>query len=170
MHFTIINLCAKLLINNNLTVAFAESITAGRLTYDFSTIENSASFLKGGVVCFSNETKEQLLSIPAQLTNQDNTGSLETTEAMARGLVTLMPSAQIHIAVNGAKLSVHSGYAGKQTGTVYICALLNSENLFSRRFEFDGSEDDIINQTIINVAYFLRHYLENKQLQLNHTA
>ena len=67
MHFTIINLCAKLLINNKLTIAFAESITAGRLTYDFSTIDNSAAFLKGGIVCFSNETKDQLLKIPAEL-------------------------------------------------------------------------------------------------------
>ena len=149
MHFTIINLCVKLLINNKLTIAFAESITAGRLTYDFSTIDNSVAFLKGGIICFSNETKDQLLYNPAEITKKAKYSSLEATEDMARGLARLIPSAQIHVGVN---------------------ALLNSEILFSREFQFDGTKEDIINQTIIHVAYFLRHYLENKQIQLNYTA
>lgn len=170
MHFTIINLCAKLLINNKLTIAFAESITAGRLTYDFSTIDNSVAFLKGGIICFSNETKDQLLNIPAELTKNVNYYSLEATEDMARGLARIIPTANIHVGVNGSNLSGDSEGIGDQTGTIYICALLNSEILFSREFKFDGTKEDIINQTIIHVAYFLRHYLENKQIQLNYTA
>ena len=37
----------KMLIGRNLTIAFAESATAGRLSADFSMIEDAGKFLKG---------------------------------------------------------------------------------------------------------------------------
>lgn len=49
---TVIENAATLLINKELTLAFAESATAGRAAAEFSLACNAGKFLKGGLVCY----------------------------------------------------------------------------------------------------------------------
>lgn len=40
--------CGELLVKNKLTIAFAESATAGRISAEFALIPDAGKFLKGG--------------------------------------------------------------------------------------------------------------------------
>ncbi len=51
--------CCELLLQNNLTIAFAESATAGRITSEFSLMHDAGKFLRGGFVCYNAGLKER---------------------------------------------------------------------------------------------------------------
>lgn len=49
---TNIQRAARLLLEKNLTIAFAESATAGRLSSEFSLPDDAGKYLKGAIVCY----------------------------------------------------------------------------------------------------------------------
>src|SRR5690554_2856777 len=82
--------CGKLLKKKELSIAFAESATAGRVMADFSLVEKAGDFLKGGLVCYDAYIKEDVLKVPHQLIEQYTAESAEVTKAAAIGLRELL--------------------------------------------------------------------------------
>ncbi|MES2419264.1 MAG: CinA family protein [Bacteroidota bacterium] len=77
--------CRALLIKRQLSIAFAESATAGRLTSDFSLVLDAGKFLKGGFVCYHICLKEETLGVPKDLIEKYTRESAEVTAAIAKG-------------------------------------------------------------------------------------
>jgi nicotinamide-nucleotide amidase len=50
-----ISICSKLMAEQGLTIAFAESATAGWLCSEFALTEESGKVLKGGIACYDAE-------------------------------------------------------------------------------------------------------------------
>ena len=92
---------SKLLAEKELTIAFAESATAGRLSYEFSLTPDSGKILKGGLVCYDACIKEDVLDIPRELIEKFTPESAEVTKELARRLHKVVPSADVFIAVTG---------------------------------------------------------------------
>jgi CDP-diacylglycerol--glycerol-3-phosphate 3-phosphatidyltransferase len=75
----------ELLRQRTLTVAVAESCTGGMLAAAITDQPGSSAYFKGGVVAYSNEIKERLLEVPAELLERHGAVSAEVAQAMAEG-------------------------------------------------------------------------------------
>lgn len=150
--------CGVLLREKGLTVAFAESATAGRLAMEFSLCRDSGKFLKGGIVCYDACLKEELLQVPETLIQKYTPESAEVTYAIADGLQLLMP-ADIHIGVTGLTSPGGSENAEKPVGTMFICCILDSSKIFEHREVFKGDPEEIILHTVERTAQLLAGFL-----------
>ena len=154
--------CGRLLIDQKLTIAFAESATAGRMASEFSLVPDAGKFLIGGLVCYDACLKEQLLKVPEELIKNLTPESMEVTMAIAIGLEKLIP-ASLHIGITGLTSSGGSETPEKPVGTMFIHALLQGKALFSDRILFQGSPEEIIKQTIEYTALSLINSLRQEQ-------
>ncbi len=145
---------ARLLIENKLTLAFAESATAGRASAEFSLACDAGKFLKGGLVCYDASMKTRLLGVPEQLIEEYTPESMEITEAIARGLRKIIV-ADIHIGITGLPCPGGSETPEKPVGTMFICALLHGAPWFSERLQLEGSHPQIVVKTVERVALLL---------------
>ncbi|WP_269539355.1 competence/damage-inducible protein A [Cerasicoccus fimbriatus] len=100
------------------TLAVAESCTGGLLANAFTDIPGASKVFAGGIVCYSNESKMELLGVPECLILQHGAVSAECAVAMAEGAAERLGT--------DYALSV-TGYAGpcggteeNPVGTVYI--------------------------------------------------
>ncbi|MFD2287614.1 nicotinamide-nucleotide amidohydrolase family protein [Pedobacter petrophilus] len=150
----------SMLIEKHLTVAFAESATAGRLTAEFSMIDNAGKFLKGGIACYDACIKEDLLHVDHQLIEDFTPESMEVTKAIAVGLNKAIPS-DIQIGITGLTCAGGSETAEKPVGTMFICGTRNGDAIFSERLHFDGEREEIVEHTIEKCGELLKDYLQS---------
>ncbi len=87
-----IGICSNLMARQGLTVAFAESATAGWLCSEFALTEESGKVLKGGIICYDASLKVALLKVPQELIDRYTPESMEVTREMAYRLRELIPS------------------------------------------------------------------------------
>ena len=76
----------KLLTINHLSVALAESCTGGLVTSRITDIPNSSLYLKGSIVCYSNEIKMGSLHVSEATLRAHGAVSQETAIEMANGI------------------------------------------------------------------------------------
>jgi len=148
----------KMLISKNLTISFAESATAGRLSAEFSMIDRAGEFLKGGIACYDACLKEDLLQVDHSLIETYTPESMEVTRAISLGLSRLIP-ADIHIGITGLTTPGGSETKEKPVGTMFIYATSKGELVFSERFNFTGEREEIVSATVEACAIMLIDYL-----------
>jgi CDP-diacylglycerol--glycerol-3-phosphate 3-phosphatidyltransferase len=73
------------LLARGLSLAVAESCTGGLLAAAITDHPGSSAYFKGGVVAYSNEVKEGVLGVPADLIARHGAVSAEVAQAMAEG-------------------------------------------------------------------------------------
>ena len=145
--------CSKILLSKQLTIATAESATAGRLAAEFSLIPDCGKTLKGGLVCYDADIKQDILGVSTDLVKQYTPESAEVTEDMASKLPRLIP-ADIHIAITGLTMPGGSETAEKPVGTMFIHVLIKSRQIRIRKV-FKGSPEQIVLQTVDRIAQLL---------------
>jgi len=148
-----------LLIESRLTLVFAESATAGRLSAEFSLIEDAGDFLKGGIACYDARIKESLLKVEHALVEKFTPESMEVTKAITEGLRGLIP-ADIHIGITGLTCPGGSETKEKPVGTMFVYALKNGVHLFSERMNFSGDREEIVSRTLERTAVLLEQNLK----------
>jgi nicotinamide-nucleotide amidase len=62
---TLEEVVARELLENRATIAVAESCTGGMLAERLTNVPGSSTYFLGGVVCYSNDLKTSLVSVPA---------------------------------------------------------------------------------------------------------
>jgi nicotinamide-nucleotide amidase len=145
--------CSKLLAENGLSIAFAESATAGWLCSEFALAPESGKVLMGGIVCYDASLKESILGISADLIKQFTPESQEVTEELARRLPRLIP-ADICVGVTGLTTAGGSETEEKPVGTMFISVFKGGEIVNFRKV-FSGKCEEIIQQTVDAVATLL---------------
>ena len=78
-------LLARALLERALTVATAESCTAGLLVARLVDRAGSSAYVLGGTVAYSNDAKVAQLGVPAELIEAHGAVSPEVARAMADG-------------------------------------------------------------------------------------
>jgi len=124
---------ASLLTEQKKTLAVAESCTGGLITDRLTNIPGSSLYLERGVITYSNESKVQLLGVPAETIETFGAVSEETALLMAEG-VRKLSGTDIGIAVTGIA-GPTGGTESKPVGTVYI-ALSDGKKSVCRHFYF----------------------------------
>ena len=82
------------------TLAFAESCTGGLLASRIVDVPGISAVFRGGVVCYGNDSKQELLGVPAALLTQHGAVSEPVAAAMAEGARTRL-AADVAAAVTG---------------------------------------------------------------------
>jgi nicotinamide-nucleotide amidase len=140
-----------------LTIAFAESATAGWLCSEFALTEESGQVLKGGIACYDADLKVSLLKVSQELIDKYTPESMEVTREMAFRLRELIPS-DIQVTVTGLTTPGGSETPEKPVGTMFVFALIGSGQACFRKV-FAGTCEEIIHQTIEATADLLREKL-----------
>jgi len=107
-----------LLTAAGLTIALAESCTAGLLASTLTDVAGSSAYVLGGVVSYSNEAKMRLLGVPESTLSSQGAVSAETAAFMATGARKVFESA-LALAVTGIA-GPGGGTADKPVGLVYL--------------------------------------------------
>ena len=145
--------CSHLLKEKKLTIAFAESATAGRLSAEFALIPDCGEILKGGIVCYDACIKQDILGVPEDLVEKYTPESAEVTEDMARRLGNVI-KANIYVAITGLIMPGGSESSDKPVGTMFIHAIIDQKPVAVKE-KFEGSPEEIVLQTVDRVAQLL---------------
>lgn len=148
-----IAVCSRLMAEKNLTIAFAESATAGWLCSEFALTEQSGEVLMGGIACYDASLKMSLLKVPKKLIDTYTPESMEVTREMAYRLSKLI-KADVYVTVTGLTTPGGSETPEKPVGTMFVFALINGRQAGFRKV-FQGSCEEVIRQTIYAVADLL---------------
>ncbi|WP_241462466.1 CinA family protein [Sphingobacterium deserti] len=142
--------CSSLLAEHHLSIAFAESATAGRLAYEFSLTPQSGDILKGGIVCYNACVKEDMLGVPKATIDTYTPESAEVTTSMCWSLKRKM-SAEICVAITGLTTPGGSESPGKPVGTMFF-SIVHNASLHEHRVVHQGSPEEIIEKTIVDIC------------------
>jgi nicotinamide-nucleotide amidase len=144
-----------------LTLAIAESITAGMAISTLADVKGISDVLLGGIISYKKETKVDILGVDPGLLDKMSAESQEVTTAMAQGLKELFRSA-VTVAVTGAasEPGEESGYKLKvPVGQVFLTVIFR-ETIFEWSELFEGGPDEIRNKTVNFIFGKLRTLVE----------
>ena len=111
----------KLLKNAGKTLALAESCSGGYISHMITTVPGSSNYLRGTVVPYHNDLKQQVLGVSSATLAQHGAVSEETVREMATGVKKLFGS-DYGLASSGIA-GPDGGTPDKPVGTVWIaCA------------------------------------------------
>ena len=159
---TLLSVCAELMIKHQLSIAFAESATAGRITAEFAMIPDAGKFLKGGIICYDAEIKQNLLNVPEEQLKTFSPESEIVTLSITAGLQKLIP-ADLHIGCTGLTAPGGSETQEKPVGTMFLYGINGHQLIFSERTLYQGSPQEIVEQTVTRTAQLLHAYLLGKE-------
>jgi len=135
---------ARLLTERRMTLATAESITAGLVAHRLGQVPGASTWLLGGVVSYDNRIKTEILGVPPALLAEHGAVSAPVVEAMAVGVRNRF----------GADLAVSTvGLAGpgggspeKPVGLVYV-GLAWAEGVVSQSINWGGTRLEVQSRT-----------------------
>jgi nicotinamide-nucleotide amidase len=125
----------RLLVENGMVLALAESCTGGLISHRITRVAGSSEYFLGGVVAYSNELKQQLLDVDESVLIEYGAVSAETAREMAVG-VRHGTGADIALSVTGIA-GPAGGTAEKPVGTVCF-GLATSSGTEDFKFCFNG--------------------------------
>lgn len=108
----------ELLKSKKLKLATAESCTGGLISKRITDVSGSSEVFEGGVVCYSNRFKENVLGVSPETLKKYSAVSRETAREMVKGVLSLT-KADIAVAVTGIA-GPSSDDTNKPVGLVYI--------------------------------------------------
>lgn len=151
---------SQLLWEREETLATAESCTGGRIAEAIIAVPGASKYFKGGVVSYTNEVKERLLGVSAQLLEEKTAVCEEVAVEMVKGACRTLDTTYA-IAATGVA-GPGGGTKDIPVGTIWL-ACGTEADVKTLRVEEDHGRD--INLAIAtNKALQLFHdYLEAKQ-------
>ena len=135
------------------TVAVAESCTGGLLANAFTDIPGSSKTFVGGVVCYNNDAKVQMLGVPECLLAQHGAVSAESAVAMAAGAAERFAT-EYALSVTGFA-GPGGGTSEYPVGTVFI-GLHSPEGIWSKKCLLSGSRITVKRRAVNMALDWLR--------------
>ena len=140
------SLCCKVLkALNGKTLVTAESCTGGGIGAALTAIPGSSEVYKGGVICYTNWVKYNVLGVDNKLLESEGAVSAPVAEAMAFGVRKLLQS-DIAISVTGLAGPGMDDF-GNPVGTVYIGYYDGQKNEVCE-CHFSGDRESVRRQAI----------------------
>ena len=147
--------CEVLKTLDGKTLVTAESCTGGGIGAALTAIPGSSAVYKGGVVCYTNWVKENILSVDSALLSNYGAVSEPVATAMAVGVRALL-QADVAVSVTGLAGPGGDEY-GNPVGTVFI-GYADENGSFAKAYRFSGDREAVRCQA---VQMALRIVLEN---------
>lgn len=140
------NLCCKVLeALKGKTLVTAESCTGGGIGAALTAIPGSSEVYKGGVICYTNWVKHNVLGVEQEVLDRYGAVSCPAAGYLASGVRKLL-KADVAVSVTGLA-GPGADTFGNEVGTVYVgyCSALRSE---VREFHFSGDRESVRTQAI----------------------
>lgn len=128
------------------TLVTAESCTGGWIAKTVTDIAGSSDWFDCGIVAYSYEAKQALLSVSPHTLERHGAVSRETVIEMVSGAL-VHSGASVAVAVTGIA-GPGGGTADKPVGTVWIGWKRLGGYPKAQVFHFDGDRDDVRRQTV----------------------
>ncbi|NME95882.1 competence/damage-inducible protein A [Clostridium cochlearium] len=153
---TLEGVIGNFLIENNLSIATAESCTGGLLCGRLVNYPGISKCLVEGIVTYSNDSKMNRIGVKKETLENFGAVSEETALEMAKG-VAKTSGADIGISTTGIA-GPSGGTDEKPIGLVYIGYYIQGKS-FAKRFVFPGNRESIRNRTVTVALDYLRKNL-----------
>ncbi|MDP2088051.1 MAG: competence/damage-inducible protein A [Flavobacteriaceae bacterium] len=155
---------ANYFTKNKLTLSVAESVTGGNIAKMITSIPGASQYFKGGLIVYSQESKENILNINPELIDKYSTVSKEVAESMALEVQKLLKS-DYAIATTG-NAGPTTELNSKEVGQVFI-AVATPKNLIVEEFNFGNSREKTIQRASNKAFEMLRkEILKNNENSL----
>lgn len=139
---------AEVLLDIGDSVATAESLTGGAVCVRLVETEGISEILLGGMVCYTNEMKAQMLGVDKALLDDEGPVSGQVAAQMARGIARITGAAR---AVSTTGVAGPGPADGHEEGTVWI----GREDGRAFRFQFAGARAEVSDRTVIAAVHIL---------------
>jgi len=159
-HDSLVKIVSDLMRVRDLDLAVAESCTGGSLANAFTDVPGASKFFAGGIVCYSNDCKVQLLDIPECMLKQHGAVSAEVAVAMATGAAERL-SADYGLAITGFA-GPCGGTKENPVGTIYL-GLHSPHGVWSRRITLPGARLSVKLRAVNAALDWLRRELMRAQ-------
>ena len=129
-----------------ITVGFAESLTGGLISSSVVAVPGASAVLKGSIVSYTNEVKENVLGVSPDIISAHTEVSAECAKAMAEGAKTVLG---VDLAISVTGIAGPTGeLPGKPVGTVYMGYCFRDIS-GALRLNFEGDRDTIRTCTVL---------------------
>ncbi|HET6241807.1 MAG TPA: CinA family protein [Arthrobacter sp.] len=129
-------------IRRGVTVATAESLTAGMVAAMLADTPGASAMLQGGVVSYQNSVKAEVLGVPAELLDAVGSVDGQVAAAMADGARRLC-RADVGLSTTG--VAGPEPHGDKAVGTVFI-GVATATRSTSFAYTFEGNRPEIRGQ------------------------
>ena len=143
-----------------LTLATAESCTAGNIAAVITAIPGSSHFYKGGIVAYNNEVKINLLGVSPQTLEEKGAVSEETVIEMVKGAMKSMNS-DCAVATSGIA-GPTGGTPVNPVGTVWIAAGMK-DRIITLKVSGDEGRQRNIEKATLNALQLLQKMFQNQE-------
>ena len=140
----------------------AESCTGGLIAAACTSLSGSSAWFERGVVSYSDQSKTELLGVPAALIALHGSVSAEVAAHMARGLLAHAPI-DWALSVTGIA-GPTGGSQNKPVGTVWLALLHSGEPVKVWQELFAGDRHEVRNATLRSGLMALCEALEDKAI------
>jgi len=131
----------QLCLIHAVTVATAESCTGGMVAAALTSIPGSSKVVERGFVTYSNESKAEMLGVPAATIAAHGAVSEPVARAMAEGAI-LHSRAIAALSITGIA-GPDGGTPEKPVGTVHIAAAMQGATTLHEKHHFSGDRDSV---------------------------
>jgi nicotinamide-nucleotide amidase len=142
-----------------LTLATAESCTAGMVAAELTDVAGSSDVFAGGVVAYSNRVKRDLLGVDAGLLDTHGAVSVEVARAMADGARERL-GVDVAVAVTGVA-GPGGGTPEKPVGLVHL-HVSSASGESARTMQWGGSRSDVRLRATAAALHLLREHLVSR--------
>jgi PncC family amidohydrolase len=165
-------------IEEDFSVAVAESVTAGALANTLCSEPGASKFFKGGIVAYSIASKKEILGVNIAYAEQNNFANPFTTSEMARSVVKIF-NARIGISTTGYSLPLYRP-ENKEKGEcelkidnpyAYIClydSLTNIEIVKKIEFIYDKTISNRLQRATVQTKVSLECKRIYQEFKKNH--
>ena len=156
------SLCSEVLARlEGRQLVTAESLTGGGIGASLTAVPGSSAVYKGGVICYTNWVKENILGVPGDVLETCGAVSEPVAKAMAEGVRNLLKS-DVAVSVTGLAGPGGDEY-GNPVGTVCI-GYADESGSFAKTFCFEGGREAVRSQTVENALRLVLDQALNSQL------
>ena len=127
------------------TLVTAESCTGGGIGAALTSVPGSSEVFKGGIICYTNWVKENILEIEPQIIKKYGAVSVPVAASMAVN-ARLMMDADIGLSVTGLAGPGGDEYSNP-VGTVCI-GYSSHVRSFTKQFRFEGDREEVRRRAI----------------------
>ncbi len=156
-HDTMEEVVGRLLVEQNRTLAVAESCTGGLIGHRLTMVPGSSAYVDRGAICYSNQAKMEMLGVPESLITQHGAVSREVAQAMATGM---RERAGVSVALSVTGIAGPGGETDtKPVGLVYIGLDGGSGETRTKECRFHGDRSVIKQRASQAALDMLRRWL-----------
>ncbi|HVP07197.1 MAG TPA: competence/damage-inducible protein A [Candidatus Acidoferrum sp.] len=150
---TLEGIVGQLLVDNDKTLAVAESCTGGQLGMAITSVPGSSRYFVGGVLAYANDVKIQVLGVDEKIIAEHGAVSRECAVAMAVGVRRLLNS-DYALSVTGIA-GPDGGTDAKPIGTIFT-GLASARDAYAREFHLGTNREYNRSRSVYTALELLR--------------